>query len=168
MRRVCWIILLVVVAAVIGCRSSQPELTDEQKQLADVLKDVTKKYLVANIGIVGFGGKVFCAHKVLDVEVSGEMVNEYVWALCQEYLPRNGKVQQGTGTGMPVALLIKRQGSTYQVVSHRNPGEGSLYASDVERIFPKKIHEAILYSIHVDNFWQAEVEREAREHYGLQ
>ena len=69
MRKVCSIILLIVVAALIGCRSSQPELTDEQKQLADDLKDVTKEYLADKVGIVGFGGKVYCAHKVLDVEM---------------------------------------------------------------------------------------------------
>jgi len=167
MRKVCSIILLIVVAALIGCRSSQPELTDEQKQLADDLKDVTKEYLADKVGIVGFGGKVYCAHKVLDVEMSGEIVNEYVYAVCQEYYPRNGELQQGTGTGMPVALLIKKQDTTYQVISHRIPGDGARYASDVERIFPKRIHDAIFYSVHEENFWQAEVEREAKEHDGI-
>ena len=41
-------------------------------------------YLVTNIGISAFGGKVFCAYEPLNVE-QGAGGKIYLWALCLEY-----------------------------------------------------------------------------------
>jgi len=112
-----------------------------------------------------FGGKVFCAHKVLDVEEKGDAVNEYVYTIYQEYNSRNEVLREGTGTGVPVVLQIEKRDREYQVISHRIPGDSPRYPDDVERMFPKKTHNEIFYGRR-DNLL-AEVQKEAREFYGI-
>lgn len=60
-------------------------MNDKQKELAQSLTGVTDDYLTENIGKTGFGGKTFCTYKTLDIEETKQGVNEYLFAVCQEY-----------------------------------------------------------------------------------
>ncbi|HEV7472515.1 MAG TPA: hypothetical protein VGN90_00605 [Pyrinomonadaceae bacterium] len=160
---------LVLAVAQCGSGMGKPasqSLSPEQQQLAAQMKDVTKKYLVEKLGGTGFGGKAFCAYKVLDIEQTGADVNEYVYAVCQEYYDKNGVLTKGTGSGLPVALLLHKQADGYQVVSHRVPGDGSRYSRDVEQIFPKRTHAEIFAAGSDYTSWKEEVESEARKFFG--
>jgi hypothetical protein len=135
--------LAISFAAITGCRKSRVDLTAEQKQIAEATEMAIDSYLAANVGVSAFGGKVFCAHEVLDVESRGERVNEYVFAICQEYSVRNERLREGTGGGIPVALEMERREQAYKVIAHQVPGDSPRYAGDVKRIFPEKTHNEI-------------------------
>jgi hypothetical protein len=157
--------LAILLAAATGCRKSRLELTTGQKQIADASEAAIDSYLAANVGMSGFGGKLFCAHEVLDVESRGERASEYVFAICQEYSVRNGNLREGTGVGIPVAVEMERREQAYQVVAHQVPGDSPGYADDVKRIFPGKTHDEIFYG---DRKGLIEVvEKKAKASYGI-
>lgn len=134
------------------------------------LKKSTKNYLDRNISIVGFDGKSFCSYEVLGFKESGEIVNEYLWVLCQEFYKENSNLKRGSGVSLPVALSIERQESNYKIVRHRIPRDGNLNSRDVEEIFPKSIHDKIFpgdmnyYNKRVRTF-EAETEEEAKAYF---
>lgn len=160
-----------IVLAVIQCgwgksKMASQQLNGNQVQLAAELKDVTKNYLVEKLGETGFGGRPFCAYKVMDIERNGDDINEYVYAGCQEYYLKDGQLTKGTGLSLPVALLVRKQGSGYAVISHRIPGDGAQFSRDVEKIFPKRTHEEI-YSAGLNyQAWQVEAEAAAKQYFG--
>jgi len=141
------------------------QLTPAQPQLAADLREVTKTYLVAHVGMASFGGKSFCAFKVLDIEQKPGALTEYVYTVCMEYYLKNGNLVQGTGLGLPVALVLRREGPGYVVVSHESAGDAG-YVREVERIFPKKTHEEILGAGATYTSWKVEVENEAKKYFG--
>jgi hypothetical protein len=139
-------------------------LSAGQQQLAVELREVTKNYLVAKIGVVGFGGKVFCAHKVLALEESGDDVKEYVYVLCQEYYESGAELKKGTGLKLPVALDIQKQAGAYRVLSHQVPRDAG-YKKEIERLFPQKTHDEIFSLESGGSNLQDEVDAEARNHF---
>jgi hypothetical protein len=164
-KRLLQLSFAISLAAMTGCRKSRPELTAEQKRVAEATEEVVDTYLAANVGMSGSGGKVFCAHEVLDVESRGERVSEYVFAICQEYTVRNESLREGTGVGIPAALEMERRGQAYQVIAHQVPGDSPRYAGDVERIFPEKTHDEIFYG---DRKGLIEaLEKKAKANYGI-
>ena len=166
MARFLLLSLFIPVVAASGCRSPRVELTNQQKQLAADSESVIDDYLAQNIERPGFGGKVFCSHKALDIEDKGERVNEYVFALCQEYRARDGGLSEGTGTAIPVVIQMERRGQSYQVVAQQVPGDSPRFASDVKRMFPEKTHNEIFYGNRSDLI--AAAERRAKTYYGIQ
>ena len=127
---------ILTACALISCKNTYFELSDGQQRLAAELKDTTNNYLVEIIARPGFGGRMFCTHKVLDIDAKDGIVNEYLYAYCQEYYPKTDGIAKGTGMGFPVALQFKKQIPGYQVVNHQKPRDGGQYSHDVERIFP--------------------------------
>jgi len=170
--RVLGIALIIMLGVCIGiaCVGAQRQLSSEnldehQKQLAAELKGPTRTYLVEKMGLTGFGGKPFCAFKVLDVEAKDVNVDEYLYALCQEYYPSGGELKKGTGAAMPVALHFRKENGNYLVVSYQTPRDGSSYAADVKQFFPEKTQYEILQVGSNHAPWQDEVEREAKAYY---
>ena len=100
-------------------------------------------YLAEEIGIAGFGGEIFCAIEYLDPPQSddGEI---YLWALCLEFYREEGRLLEGSGISLPVALETQSVGGQFNIVSHRVPGDGSRYGPDVREIFPRGTWEQIL------------------------
>jgi hypothetical protein len=155
-------VLLFSLIAVVACPTD--ELTNQQKQILADLKGITDSYLITEVMKPNFGGKVFCAYHVLEVEEKGDVVDEYVLALCQEYSVRDEKLSKGTGVAIPVAIRTARQEKAYRFVSGRIPRDAG-YANEVKRIFPAKTHEEIFYRRNDDLL--AEVEKEAKNYYGI-
>lgn len=157
-------VTLMTISSLTGCKGHY-ELTDQQKQLADTLKGVTQNYLVENFGGSAFGGKPFCAYKVLDVEVNDEntLIKEYLFVTCQEYHLNNGGLEKGSGTSFPVALSIQRD-SQYKITSHQIPRDGSMNSSDIENIFPKRTHEEI-YSDEIRSNLLDQTKKEAEDYF---
>jgi len=160
---------MVVLTLVLGgCKPklASQQLTSAQRQLAAELRDVTKTYLESHLGVAGFGGKSFCAYKVMELDQSEERLREFVYAVCQEYYLKNGVVEEGTGLGLPVVLTLRRTGLMYQVVGHQTPGDGGQYSRDVERLFPKQTHREIFEAGPNYTAWKDEVAGEARKYFG--
>jgi len=164
------LIIMLGVCTGVACLSVRRQLSSEhldahQKQLAAELRGVTRTFLVEKIGVVGFAGKPFCAYKVLDVEDKEANVDEYVYALCQEYYLSDGQLKKGTGTAMPVALHFRVENGNYLVTGYQTPRDGSAYASDVKQFFPEKTQYEI-FSVGSNHApWQDEIEREAKAYY---
>jgi len=158
-------VVLQLVQSACKYKLASEQLTPAQQQLAADLTDVTKTYLVAHVGMASFGGKAFCAYKVLNIEQRNEELTEYVYTVCMEYYLKSGTLEQGTGLGLPVALVLRREGPGYVVVSHQSAGDGG-YVRAVERIFPKKTHEEILGAGSTYTSWKVEVEDEAKKYFG--
>jgi hypothetical protein len=108
-------------------------------------RESIENYLVTNVGVTGFDGKVFCAFEMLSViEKEDEVeIEAYLWVLCQEYYEQNQVLEQGTGMSLPVALIVQERGERDEV-SHRIPRDGDFYQDDVQTIFPRAIWADIL------------------------
>ncbi|MDT4898908.1 MAG: hypothetical protein QOH25_3985 [Acidobacteriota bacterium] len=158
------ILTLITISILVGCRNYY-ELTDQQKQLANALKDVTQKYVDDNFGKSVFGGKAFCAYQVLDIEAvdGGKYINEYLWATCQEYYLKHDKLETGRGIGLPIALFIQLDG-TYKINSQRIPRDGSMYSYDIENIFPKRTHKEI-FAHEIADRLVGQTRQEAEDYY---
>jgi hypothetical protein len=94
-------------------------------------------YLVSTLGLSSHsGGKVVCAHRLLDPTTSSGRTL-YIWAICQEYYQSpDGSVTPGTGISVPVSLVVSGNLDSLQVVSHRTPRAGDFYPLDIDSIFP--------------------------------
>lgn len=85
---------------------------------------VVRSYLAQNVVRPELaGGRVFCMYDSLGarhqgVSRAGE-VTEYVYALCQEYSRRGGRLEAGAGARLPVALTARFSETGYEVVGHR-------------------------------------------------
>ena len=145
---------------------SSQMLTSQQKQLATDVKNVTKDYLVKNVGNIGSRGKMFCVYTVLDIEPQSSGVNEYVFTLCQEYYLSNGELKDGTGTDLPVALFLQRSDDGYKVVDSKIPGPGDEYWADIKKFFPEKTFAEIRSLTANYAQGQKEAELEAKAYYG--
>ena len=129
--------------------ASAPLLPSEDAEPADikalpqallVSPLVMQEFLEQNIGVAGFGGKVFCAYETLtsqENEAGG--AEEYLWTLCQEYYKVGQDLMKGTGVSVPVAIFLKRKGDNYQIASFFLPGDGEDYAKGIQGVFPPEI-----------------------------
>jgi hypothetical protein len=102
------------------------------------------------IGYSHIGGKVFASYEVFGESRSGKTTTEYIWAVITEYNlgPRSpfppsggrytedGKLSEGFGESLPLAIQIARDGQTEKVVGHQEPRDGDLYGKDIVKIFP--------------------------------
>jgi hypothetical protein len=88
-------------------------------------------------------GKIFVAYKLLGDSLEGSTKTLYVWAYIQEYYVEDGKLQEGSGMSVPIAIQARLIGKYYLPVSYEIPQDGGQYAVDVKRIFPTEFHDFI-------------------------
>jgi hypothetical protein len=102
-------------------------------------------YLEKNILKPSFGGVIYCNYEFLG-EQHNSGIHYYVWALCQEYYLKGGRISEGSGVSLPAALTLRRENDTYKVINHEIPEDGSFYRGSIERIFPKNIRQNKMFS----------------------
>ncbi|MBD2576824.1 hypothetical protein [Oscillatoria sp. FACHB-1406] len=119
---------------VAGCTSPKERDFSEYSQLPAI-----KTYLSDRVCSKGFGGKTYAAYEVLGTETEGNTEQLYLWVLCQEFYQKNGKLEQGTGSSSPVRLTVARSPQEFKVLSHQQPRSGTLYAEDLQKMFPERI-----------------------------
>lgn len=159
-------ILLLTMVGLVSCQQpiQEPATTLDPGQFAASAS--IKTYLNTRVASRGFNGTPYCAYEVLGVDVTDRGYSLYLWALCQEYYQKDNKLELGTGSSFPVALVVHRDGEKLEAVSHRQPRDGALYAEDLPMIFPANIL-SILQSDSADRANQrvarlhAEVQKEA-------
>jgi hypothetical protein len=136
-------LLLLVMVVLAGCQRPVPEgqttgqATLDPAQFAS--SPAIKIYLNTQVASRGFNGTAYCAYEVLGAEATDRGYSVYLWALCQEYYRKDNKLDVGTGSAFPVALVVQRNGDQFEAISHRQPRDGALYAEDLPNIFPKSI-----------------------------
>ena len=159
------IYLLTIITLFIGCANAHYQLNNKQQELAQSLVGVTDDYLTEHIGKTGFGGKTFCTYKTLDIEETAQGINEYLFAVCQEYYFDDGHLKGGTATGLPVVLSLQKENQTYKVVGHKTPRDGSQNWHDIQTLFPAGTHEEIQAIRNGPNFWREELEKKASNYF---
>lgn len=79
----------------------------------------------------GHGGtaRVICAHERL----GGRGQVRFLWVVCGQYVQRGGSAEQIAGESGPKRLTLDARGRPLRV---EGPRDGSLYSSDLHRLFP--------------------------------
>ncbi len=90
-----------------------------------------------------FGGKIFVAYKTLGEIPEGNGKILYAWAYIQEYYVEDGTLRTGSGASIPLAIHTKPVGEFFLPTSYETPRDGSLFAADVAKLFPKNIQDLI-------------------------
>lgn len=139
---------------------------DEFIVTPQIIEDIDS-YLIANVGISGFKGKVFCSFELMGSEYRYlQDAKLYLWVLCQEYYLENDILKKGSGLSVPITLLLTPAPGTYKPIMHEQPGYD--YAADIKRIFPKKYQNLIFHQIYkgsVIDSLNAEVLNKAKNYY---
>lgn len=173
-RKRLWRLLCIAIILLVGC-----QLKEKDDNSISASKDISQvenieDYLVTNIGISAFDGKVFCAYEPLNAEQGAES-KIYLWALCQEYYLEQGSLTPGSGVSLPVALQIQEKNGRYEVIDHLVPRDGTYYGPDVQATFPQSTWSQIMPQnddeINQYNYRANELEKDtemqARAYYGI-
>lgn len=108
----------------------------------------------------------FCGTRYLGNSRVQHRFDVYVWAACQEYGEKAGRLVADEGFSVPTVVRVVEGPDGYRPVSTREPGDGDAYEPSTRRLFPKGAEHFILDRGHDgDSSIQAmfdEVERRAR------
>jgi hypothetical protein len=129
-------ILLLLLAA--GCRhrgyANSFNLTNDDRKAIEA-------YLVEKIIEPVFGGRIFCAYRVL---LSDRQTGKIcLWALIQEFYRELGDLREGTGISVPLVLDVREHNGKLLVTGHTLPADGGNFPADIERLFPQQIKKQI-------------------------
>jgi len=160
------VIIVATVSCARGFRAfANDQLSPKDQALAAELKDPINAYLQQKVGETGFGGRTFCAHKVFAIDQSGDHIHAYIYGVCQEYYLKGQDLTKGTGSAVPAALVVQKDGAQYRIVSHETPHDGASFSPDVERIFPPDVRKQV-YSAPMNNASiLSEIENQARQFF---
>lgn len=78
-------------------------------------------------------GVPFASYEVLGETNGGE--TKYIWALVESYHREGGVLKPGSGTALPLAVHLTKEGDGYIVKSVERPGEAN-YLEDIKKLFP--------------------------------
>jgi hypothetical protein len=165
MQKAIFLLLLVILTS---CSSMSVKVARILGYLSPV-----EGYLVKNIGIISYGGQVFCSYEVLDTKQENINIDVYVWVLCEEYYLDDNALKMGTGSSLPVALHLQKVDSEYRLLSYEVPKDGTEYGPSIKNIFPpiaiKRMCEgdADCYNERAGRL-ELEVLQKAKEYYGAQ
>ncbi len=89
------------------------------------------------------GSKNFCV--ITNLDPDKELFPLYVWARCSEYIIRDNKLTELSGSSLPAKIDYPNELSFYDLerFSHKIPRDGSYYSKDIKEIFSKKAQESI-------------------------
>ncbi len=125
------VLIFLVVALGAGCLLTLRAGEKEEQKAAKVQKETIIRYLEESTLTPNFGGKVFA-----DYYEFGRRENQiFIWGYVSEYYQEGEQIKQGTAFSMPIALEVFNG----EIISHKSPRDGSYYAKDIKKIFPKKL-----------------------------
>ncbi len=157
--------LLLASVLVAACKTETERSNCANIQIDPHLTAVTEKYLIEHIGEANFGGKVFCAQLVLEIEKSGDrVVKEYLYVSCQEYSIVAGVPKEGTGSQVPVVLSVEQKGGIDAITNHKVPRDGSENAHHIEGLFPPEVRKCI-YSLETSNSLLSDTAGQAKAYF---
>ncbi len=110
------------VAAIAFSKASvqpSPEVLDAASQDTDLIK----QYLINNLGVTSKLGKVFAAYEIMGKDEKEGMTEVYVWALIEERIKQDGKIDKGNILNTPISLSLMEQEEGLQVISHKENKE---------------------------------------------
>jgi hypothetical protein len=89
------------------------------------------------------GSKNFCVINNLDPDK--ELFPLYVWARCSEFIIRDGKLKELSGSSVPVKINYPNELSFYDLdrFSYEKARDGSYYSEDIKDIFSNEAQKNI-------------------------
>jgi hypothetical protein len=131
--------MLLAIVILAGCQRPVQEIQTTLDPAQFASSQSIKTYLNTQVASRGFDGQPYCAYEVLGAEATDRGYNLYAWVLCQEYYRKDNKLELGTGSAFPLALVVQRNGDQFEAISHRQPRDGALYAEDMPTLFPPSV-----------------------------
>jgi len=133
--------VLLFAASLAACSTLHAEFPGLDQDLAAAVDGYLAAFLIEPVQ----GGQVYCATETLAVEQVGDAVKAWVWTLCEEFYAERGVLRVGSGFSGPLMVYllanmeqhIPSAGEhAYMATGFAQPRDGSLWAGDIERIFP--------------------------------
>ena len=105
----------------------------------NLLEGIIEDYCIKHPHIGGNPSeeKYFCSFEVYGIKKFPGKFEIYLWVYCNEYHLIKGRLTEGGGDSLPVAITLKKKGDSYEVVGCKVPGSGDAYGRHIKRIFPK-------------------------------
>jgi hypothetical protein len=138
------------------------EHTKEQNNLSDEISN----YLVEKLSFTSIGGKVFEAHELYGTEEVDGQTLAYIWSRQQEFDYKDGSLIEGSGSSMPMVIILEKKGQTYDVVNFMTPKDGAAYFSSIKELFPEKYVDKILSRTNANDLEQI-VKQKAENHFSV-
>jgi hypothetical protein len=140
-----WIPIALTLFTAVSCMTSGRDKVVSTSGMfaSEPCREAVVTYLQTNVGSAAFDGQVICAFQILGNTASAGQQKLYLWTLCQEFYPKAGVPQEGSGVSAPVALTMDVHDGRCKPVDHRMPRDGSLYAQDVRDLFPLGVRTQI-------------------------
>ena len=127
---------LVILVFIFGCVKNEINISNEVLSNHLKMQNSINDSLLAKKGIRGFGGKVFCSHRLL-----GGNENElFITFVCQEYYEKNTD-SLIEGSGIYSSGVIKYD--DLLILDIETPRDGGIYSADIQQLFPNKIADKI-------------------------
>ncbi len=115
----------------VGCSNNKQNESESKLYANEGLLEEINNYLIKNEGISGYGGEVFCDHKLI-----GRKENKYyIIFYCQEYyLLDTTEILKGTGLKSPAVILYKDN----EIKGLGKPRDGAAFSVDIDSLFPSE------------------------------
>jgi HEAT repeat protein len=152
---------------------SSGELSTRTDLPPHIDKELVRSYLIESEGIASFGGVVFCIFDVMGWEGEEETTIVYMRSRLQEYyllqehyLPQ-GRLMEGSGSGLQLALIVQQREGRLPLVYHRIPEETEgAFDRDRDAIFPEGIRTRVYSHSREWTQWaKEELEGQAKAYY---
>jgi hypothetical protein len=144
-----WLSLVVIIFVGVTIWLIYQNIFLENKPQINLTKDQTTKienYISSQKDIcdASNGGNLFTTIKVLGVNnISGTVLNVYVWGATQEYYLDNQNMQEGSGSSLPVLITADTENGKFEITGHKIPRDGNLYTKDIKSLFPLNVQKQI-------------------------
>ena len=77
------------------------------------------------------------------------LYNVYAWVLEEKYYLENNNIKQDSSSSTPYMFVVEHTNDEYKVTDSRIPRDGTYYAEDMKKIFPRSVRNNIA-EIHND------------------
>ncbi len=78
-----------------------------------------------------------------------KLYNIYVWVLEEKYYLENNEIKQDSSSSIPYMFMVEHINEKYKVTNFKKPRDGSYYAEDIKKIFPRTVRNN-MDKIHTD------------------
>lgn len=151
-------LLLFSIMLLAGC-VGEDNLIDGDQQLTGEMNEVISDYILEKYEDAYYGTvKQFEVHKIYGTSESKGVINVYMWSYYGGFNKATVTETQ-SGHSLPAVIQLSKTDDHYKVTDYKEPKDGSLYQSSLEKMFPKKyVKSAKQDSGNIDNL-QKEMEQ---------
>jgi len=128
----------ILVLILTACTNDGLELKDGDKHLTEEMHDVISDYIVQKYASAYYATeRQFEVHKVYGTSEANGVLSVYMWSYFAGFNKSTGTEGQ-SGHSLPAVIKLKKDGEDYKVIKYTEPKDGSMYASSLKKMFPKR------------------------------